>query len=138
MAAAAVDDVSCGNRVALVARKVVHGHHHALALFDQRFKAMAIAQVDASEGSRKIPQDWIEPDLVAALRAFGTGGRGPDADVMRAVGACDLKACQRRAIERRVWKIGRSRSPAHLFSDAPAPQELHRARVDGGRARMVG
>jgi hypothetical protein len=49
-----------------------------------------------------------------------------------------LEAVEARAIERGVRIVLRRGRLPHRIGHAPAAHELHRARVDGGRARMIG
>jgi len=57
--------------------------------------------------------------------------------VARSLDPRDLVTMEAGEIERRVREVGRRAIALHPFGDAPAPQQLHGARVERGRARVI-
>src|SRR5262245_28262341 len=94
-----------GDGQASIVCEIVHGREYMVGFFDRRFEPAAIADRDAVEARREFAQDRVGPDLVAALRPFGTAGRRSAAAMVRPLDARDLETVQSRAIERGVGEV---------------------------------
>ena len=135
-AAAAGDQVVGLDGVRFAAGEIGHGRDDAAVLLHEQFKARAQLQRHGREAGRKIAQDRIEPELVAALRPLRADRGARGAAVAGPVEARDLVAGEAGEIEHGVREVRRRAGLLHALGDAPAAEQLHGARVLGGGARM--
>ena len=136
MSAAAGDEIIGRDPFALAGREIVHRRDHAVVVLLERFEPAAQPQRHAGKARGPIAQDRVKPELIAALRPFRADGARRAAAVTGPLDARNFKAGECREIENGVRDSPRRAGLAHPVGDAPAPEELHGARVFGVGARM--
>ena len=135
-AAAAGDQIVARYLPGFAARAIGDGRDNAAVAFHERFEARAHRERHGRKAHRKIPQDRIEPELVAALRPLRADRRARSAAVAGAVDARDLVAGEARQIEHGMREVGRRAGLLDALGDPPAAEQLHGARVLRGGAGM--